>query len=481
MHEQISVSTIHHAACSTLAMLLIGSLRCAGSSPEEGKGGAGGNGSGGVTGTGGTQEIGGTKGSEGAGSTGGFVGTGGLAGTGGSVGSGSARATGGSTASGGRSGSGGGVTGGASGTGATEATGGKTGGGGATAKGGVGGGSSATTAAGGGSTGTDGGVGVITGSPYPPAGVSGQAKPTGAGLKVTVLDWAGFKGAVSFNFDDTSSTQIDHYKELQAINDKGNNVHYTFYLQTGKTGADRKTWAQAVNDGHELGNHTKNHASSGDTATLAADADAARTFIKNTFGVTAYSLAAPGGYSGYAAVAKGKFLTNRSAANTPAGVAPTDNPDPLAYNLPCFLPAASASASSMEAPIKTAVNGGKWQLLLIHGFAPSGDYNPVDIKEFTSTVSWAKSQGNIWIDSVVNVSAYWIAQYRFSKLTPTTSGTETTWTWKITDFSNPFPPGKYLRVTTDGGTLRQGGSTLTWDDHGYYEVSLDAGTLTLAP
>ena len=44
-----------------------------------------------------------------------------------------------------------------------------------------------------------------------------------------------------------------------------------------------------------------------------------------------------------------------------------------------------------------------------------------------------------------------------------------------------FPPGKYLRVTVSGGTLTQAGSTLAWDDHGFYEVSLDAGTLTLSP
>ena len=55
------------------------------------------------------------------------------------------------------------------------------------------------------------------------------------------------------------------------------------------------------------------------------------------------------------------------------------------------------------------------------------------------------------------------------------------WTWDVADFSDPFPPGKFLRVTTDGGTLKQGDKTLTWNDHGYYEVSLDAGTLTPSP
>jgi hypothetical protein len=35
-------------------------------------------------------------------------------------------------------------------------------------------------------------------------------------------------------------------------------------------------------------------------------------------------------------------------------------------------------------------------------------------------------------------------------------------------------------MTTDGGVLKQGSTVLPWDDHGYYEVSLDAGTLTLS-
>jgi hypothetical protein len=37
------------------------------------------------------------------------------------------------------------------------------------------------------------------------------------------------------------------------------------------------------------------------------------------------------------------------------------------------------------------------------------------------------------------------------------------------------------RVTVDGGTLWQDGAPLPWDGHGYYEVALDAGNLTLAP
>jgi hypothetical protein len=79
---------------------------------------------------------------------------------------------------------------------------------------------------------------------------------------------------------------------------------------------------------------------------------------------------------------------------------------------------------------------------------------------------------------MVSVGAYWRAQTVFTQVTPTTRGRVTTWSWTLPDH---FPPGKFLRVTVDGGTLRQGGRPIPWDHHGYFEVALDKGTLTLDP
>ena len=62
--------------------------------------------------------------------------------------------------------------------------------------------------------------------------------------------------------------------------------------------------------------------------------------------------------------------------------------------------------------------------------------------------------------------------------TTTTSGSNKTWTWTL---PGQFPTGKYLRVKVDGGTLTQNGAPVVWDSHGYYEVALDAKTLTLSP
>ena len=461
----LAVAVISFAACSS-------------------SGGSGGDGTGG---RGGQSEIGGTSATGGSGS-GGSNGSGGstrVSGSGGSgVGTGGATSNGGSSGEAGGSGAGGlSAPGGGGGTSTPgdAGYGGARGGGGALQTGGSAVGGSAKGGASGalgsgGAVGSGGGAVTVSASGYPAAGTSGQAKPAGPGSKVTVLDWAGFKSAISFTFDDTNQTQIDHYKELQALNSKGN-VHYTFFLWTGKSEINSSVWPQAQKDGHELGNHTKSHQS----AASASDIQAAQDSIKSMFGSTAYSLAAPNGDSSYQGAAKGKFLTNRTAGDS-GGVSSTDNPATRQYALPCIIPATGAAASAMESSLNTAVNSGKWEIFLVHGFTGGNDgaYQPVDINQFTTVVGWARDKGNVWLDSVGTISGYWVAQYNFNKLTPATSGSDKTWTWKTSDFSTPFPPGRYLRVTTDGGTLKQGNTTLSWDDHGYYEISMDAGTLTLA-
>jgi hypothetical protein len=102
----------------------------------------------------------------------------------------------------------------------------------------------------------------------------------------------------------------------------------------------------------------------------------------------------------------------------------------------------------------------------------------VKIDEFVASVNHAKSKGDVWIDSMVAVASYWRGQRAVAAASSTASGASTTWTWTL---PTRFPPGKYLRVKVDGGTLSQNGKPLPWNEHGYYEVALDAGSLTLSP
>lgn len=283
---------------------------------------------------------------------------------------------------------------------------------------------------------------------FAPSG-TGKAKPTGAAGGLKVLDWAGFKSAISYTFDDANSSQINNYP---AMKEAGG--HYTFYLITSKGEAGNAVYKTAVKDGHEMGNHTSDHSNCNSASTI----DAASTFIKSTFGVTAYAFAAPNGSTACnTASVSGKFLTDRSVAGG------TMNPGDIGALT--WLPSDVASTNNM------APAAGKWKTICIHGFTGGTDsaYQPIPLDSFTSAVKSAVSGGS-WVETVTNVAAYQVGQNAISKA----SGNNITWT-----LPSVFPPNMCVRVTTTGGTVKQNGKEVPWDDHGYYEISLDAKSLSI--
>jgi peptidoglycan/xylan/chitin deacetylase (PgdA/CDA1 family) len=293
-------------------------------------------------------------------------------------------------------------------------------------------------------------------------------RPTSSGAaNLTVLDWAGFKAAVSYTFDDANSSQLQNYPALNQLG-----TPLTFFLTTGKPEASDPLWAQAIKDGHEISNHSMNHAAVG----TAAELDDASRFLQEKLGVTTYDMAAPYGSATYQPLAKTRFLLNRGVAN--GLISSNDETDP--YNLPCFIPGTGAKATAFNRQIDGARDAGKWRVVLVHGFSGGTDsaYQPIDLAEFVASVEHAKSFGDLWIDTMLNIGAYWRAQKMFTAVTPTSAGDSQTWTWRL---PANFPPGHYLRVKTDGGTLKQAETPLPWDGHGYYEVALDIGSLTWTP
>lgn len=435
----------------TLLLALIAAVGCSAGADEDGDGsGVGGwTATGAITGGGGY--VSGTGGLLGSG--GGFAGSGG-----GFVGTGAAFGSGGGFGTGGAFGSGGLATGGA-GTGGI----------------GVGTGGAATT---GGSVGSGGSTASVPPSDLPaPSG--SVAKPTGAVGGLSILDWAGFKGALSYTFDDSLSSQIQHYDELKATG-----VRMTFYVVSNNN-ASSQTWKTAVKDGHELANHTAHHCKDNGTqcawgayaGSLASEISQCSSYITGTLGAPGvWTMAAPYGDGGYSTAAQATLFLNRGVNGGQIGAGASDTTNP--FSLPCQTAQPSQSAATFNAATNSARSGGKWQIFLIHSLGGDGGYNPISTSELLSSINYAKGLGDMWIDSVVNVGAYWRAQKVLASVTPQISGSSTTWSWTL---PANFPPGKYLRVKFTGGSVTQNGKSVPWSSRGYYEIALDEGKMTLSP
>jgi peptidoglycan/xylan/chitin deacetylase (PgdA/CDA1 family) len=324
-----------------------------------------------------------------------------------------------------------------------------------------------------------------SGLPIPP-GNGHVPRPAGTPGHLTVLNWAGFASALTFTFDDSQPSQIEHYAELQAVG-----VPMTFYISTGTRPEANydATWAQAVKDGSEIGNHTVHHCHADLTdcsfgsplSGLLPELEQCSVYIRENYRQSdVWTGASPFGDTGYESVAPAQFFLYRGVSS--GTILPNDRTDP--FNLPCDVATSEETEAMFDRMVDSARAAGAWQIILIHTFEPTMAvwYNPVQIAALTGTMARAKSLGDLWVDTVANVGAYWLGQKTFSAVrpapTPTAAGNATTWTWTLPAH---FPPNKYLRVTVDGGTLTQSGTPLTWNEHGYYEVALDAGSLSLTP
>lgn len=386
-------------------------------------------------GTGGVVGIGGT-GTGGSGVSGGAPGVGG-AGTGGS-------GTGGSAVTGGAPGSGGGV-----GTGGAPA-------GGAPSSGGA--------AAGGSGSGGGGAVGPGP-SNIPPAPVEANVpKPAGTPGDVTIIDWAGFPAAVTYSLDDNDGSQLTYYDQMHELGGR-----YTYYL-VSEWGMTDPKWKTILADGNEIGTHTTNHSCG------ASQIDGGIAAIEAEFGVRPTTMAAPDGNNACQSPAMGRVFINRDV-DPATPVKPLDNSNPFALN--CYIPSGNQAADAYNANINTAVSQNGWIIYVIHGISPGTNHSfqPVSWEGLKGAIEYAKAQ-DVWIDTMENVGAYWLGQKAFAAATSQAAGDSTTWTWTLPD---NFPPGKYLRATVAGGTLTQGGTPLTWDPHGYYEIALDELSVTLGP
>jgi polysaccharide deacetylase len=314
----------------------------------------------------------------------------------------------------------------------------------------------------------DGPVGPGPSTLPPPPGAGDLPRPSGvAGDTVTILNWAGYTGAVTYSFDDNNNSVIQGYDTLNALG-----VPFTFYLWTNQPSASNAVWARALSNGHEIGNHTRSH--DANNACNAGDIMAGAQDIQNNLGVQPLTMAAPEGRACFATAAQGLFFINRGVSPaTP--VMPNGNSDPL--NLNCYIP--NPNNLTFNNDVNGARTQGGWVIYVVHGFTGDGSaYMPFGLDQMTAAIQYTKSLGDMWIGTMVDVGSYWLGQKAFTQAMRTQNGDAFTWTWNL---PGQFPPGKYIRARVPGGTLTQDGQPLTWDPHGYYEIALDARSVTLTP
>lgn len=318
----------------------------------------------------------------------------------------------------------------------------------------------------------------LSGLPIPPG--SAIPRPEGMPGKLKVLDWAGFKAAITYTFDDSLQSQISAYPQLQATG-----VRMTFYL-IGYGDHNSPVWGQMAQDGHEIGNHTEHHCTATGglcggnwTGNNEVEYDQCTDHIKQKYGIgNVWTTAAPYGDQGYDAVAATRFLLNRGVL--PGQIDPHGNAD--TYNLPVHDPAPGETSNTLNSFIDLAHSSDKWQIFMFHSLQPGTGFHPVDVADVIASIDHAKSMGDVWIDSMVNVGTYWIGDRAVTQganevdTERPTDGAVIYWTLPA-----HFPTGRFVRVTVAGGTLKQSGRALAWNDAGFYEVALDPGSLTISP
>lgn len=290
-----------------------------------------------------------------------------------------------------------------------------------------------------------------------------------------VLPWAGFSAALSYTFDDTQPSQLEHWEELEATG-----IPMTFFANPNanwQAGFD-DAWTAVAASGSEIGNHTWSHCHSDlsdctPVGTAEEEIDEATAYIIDHFGVPAVlSFASPFGDSGWNEYAVPRFLVARGVQS---GLVPATGVSNW-HNLPIMGVSEGQTAEDFDAAIDNAHSQGRWGIFLFHSILPTSNnwYAGVEIADIVASIDYALGLEDVWIERIGVVGAYARAQQMLEAVTPS----DNRWTWTLPE---RYPHGGVLRVSVDGGTLSQGGSELSWDPHGYFEVDLDAGELSWSP
>jgi peptidoglycan/xylan/chitin deacetylase (PgdA/CDA1 family) len=299
---------------------------------------------------------------------------------------------------------------------------------------------------------------------------------------VTTVPWNGYPGAVSFTYDDARKSQIPTLMpQLDALSIKA-----TFFLTYGAGGdlsTNKAKWIAAAKNGHELANHTYDHANvfSG-TTQIKKMADDLRGFDASVEAVTfAYpncSVGAPTEVNAQAFMGRGCGGTSYAWGNQPADW----------NNIQGQILNAGAPGPGVTA-IDGAKSGNKWVSMIVHDVTASPDQyslTPADNKKLLD----AAIADKVWIAPYGTVGAYYRAHFAMDAVT-VTGGSP--WNLSWTSPHAKMPKSVKLKVklaaATFGNsfTVSQDGTTIPANADGSYTIDfmklklkVSAGTTGIA-
>jgi len=238
----------------------------------------------------------------------------------------------------------------------------------------------------------------------------------------------GRRGAVSLSFDDARLSQID---TGLALLDR-HHVKATFFVQPENIRARLEGWKKAVEDGHEIGNHSKTHPCTANysfsrnngledysLATMAAQIDGANAEIERLLVVKPRTFAYPCGQKfvgrgldvrSYVPLVAERFLAGRGYLDESAN-------DPAVCDLAQAMgtPFDDTDFEQMKNRVEQAAAEGRWVIFVGHEIGKRG-YQVTDTAALEALCEYLKDPANgIWLGTVAEIAEY-VRQQRASGL-----------------------------------------------------------------
>lgn len=291
-----------------------------------------------------------------------------------------------------------------------------------------------------------------------------------------VVPWDGHKAACSLTFDDGDPAHLDTaVPELDR-----RKMHGTFFLIANRL--DRKDeWRKALQEGHEIGNHTLDHKHAGELTPADEEAQVvgAQHVLQKEFGVAVLTFAYPFGEAsaGLRSQVQRGHLLARGVGRQDL-ILPQEEPD--WWYLPSYSTMTLTALSTYQEWINEDVEAGAWMIFTIHGIegTPWG-YQPIAKKTFEQLLDHLGSK-DIWVDTLLTIGAYFRAQKILEKSPSEVSGTSKEWSWTVPDV---FPRNVIVKVrlapTGNGVEVWQDRQKILPDTQGCYAVNFNVGRLTL--